>query len=127
MEQFYFNVERKITSWVRESHSITAESKEDAIKQMVTEFKKDELGDTETYVGQEHLFDCETYIDIEDNDGNATAELYFDGTYGGKKGEYHIFIKSYIYGNNNNNPSIFSYEEAELECLKKLIEIVKNK
>ena len=90
MEQFYFNVERKITSWVRESHSITAESKEEAIKQMVAEFKKDELGDTETYVGQEHLFDCETYMDIEDNDGNPTAELYFDGTFDCRDREFII-------------------------------------
>jgi hypothetical protein len=88
--QYYFNVERKITTWVRELHSITAESKEDAIEQMILEFKKDELGDTETYVGQEHLFDCETYMDIEDNSGNATAELYFDGTYENKNREFLI-------------------------------------
>ena len=53
--------------------------------------------------------------------------LDYEITYGGKKGEYNVFIKGYIYGNNGNNPSIFSYEEAELECLKKLIEIVKEK
>jgi hypothetical protein len=54
-------------------------------------------------------------------------ELDYEIPPGGKKGEYRAFVKSYIYGNNGNNPSIFSYEEAELECLKKLIEIVKNK
>ena len=53
--------------------------------------------------------------------------LDYEITYGGKKGEYNVFIKGYIYGNNGNNPSIFSYEEAELACLKKLIEIVKEK
>jgi hypothetical protein len=53
-------------------------------------------------------------------------ELDYEIPPGGKKGEYRAFVKSYIYGNNGNNPSIFSYEEAELECLKKLIEIVKN-
>ena len=90
MEQFYFNVERKITTWVRELHSITAQSKDEAIKQMKAEFKKDELGDTETYVEQEHLFDCETYMDIEDNSGNATCELYFDGTYEGSNREFII-------------------------------------
>ena len=88
--QYYFNVERKITTWVRELHSISAESKEEAINQMVVEFKKDELGDTDTYIEQEHLFDCETYMDIEDNNGSATAELYFDGTYGGKNREFII-------------------------------------
>jgi hypothetical protein len=53
-------------------------------------------------------------------------DLDYEITYGGKKGKYCAFVKSYIYGNNGNNPSIFSYEEAELECLIKLIEIVKE-
>jgi len=44
--QYYFNVERKITTWVRERHSISAESKEDAIKQMILEFKDNELEDS---------------------------------------------------------------------------------
>jgi hypothetical protein len=82
MEQFYFNVERKITTWVRERHSISAESKEDAIKQMIVEFKEDELDCSDTYIEQQHLYDCDTTMDIEDNDGNATCELYFDGNFG---------------------------------------------
>lgn len=47
-------------------------------------------------------------------------------SYAGKKEEYHAFVNNYIYGNNGNNPSIFSYEQAELECLRQLIKIVKN-
>jgi hypothetical protein len=77
MEQFYFCVDRKITTWVRERHSISAESKEDAIRQMLIEFKENELEDTLTYVEQEHLYDTDTQMDIEDNNGNPTAELYF--------------------------------------------------
>jgi hypothetical protein len=50
---------------------------------------------------------------------------------GGAKGVYHAFVggseHGFLYGNNGNNLSEFTYEEAELECLKKLIEIVKNK
>jgi hypothetical protein len=53
--------------------------------------------------------------------------LDYEITYAGKKGEYHAFVDEYIYGNNGSSPSVFSYEEAELECLKKLIEIAKNK
>jgi hypothetical protein len=53
--------------------------------------------------------------------------LDYEITYGGKKSEYFAFVKSYIYGNNGINPSIFSYEQAELECILKLIKIVKNK
>ena len=52
--------------------------------------------------------------------------LDYEITYAGKKGEYKAFVEEYIYGNNGSSPSIFSYEEAELECLKKLIEIVKD-
>ena len=43
--------------------------------------------------------------------------------YAGKVGKHHAFVKNYIYGNNGNYPSVFTYEEAELACLKKLIEI----
>ena len=88
--QYYFNVERKITTWVRELHSISAESKEDAIKEMIILFKESELDDTDTYCEQEHLYDCDTCMDIEDNGGNATAELYFDGTFGDKDREFLI-------------------------------------
>jgi hypothetical protein len=53
--------------------------------------------------------------------------LDYEITSAGKKGEYHSFVHGYVYGNNGSSPSVFSYEEAELECLKKLIEIVKEK
>jgi len=88
--QYYFNVERKITTWVRERHSISAESKEDAIKQMIILFKEDELDDSDTYVEQEHLYDCDTCMDIEDNNGQPTSELYFDGTFGDSEREFII-------------------------------------
>lgn len=90
MEQFYFYVERKITTWVRERHSISAESKDDAIKQMIILFKEDELDDSDTYVEQEHLYDCDTCMDIEDNNGQPTSELYFDGTFGDSEREFII-------------------------------------
>jgi hypothetical protein len=78
MEQFYFNVERKITTWVRELHSIRAETKEEAVEKMIAEFKDNEL-DADTFCEQEHLYDTDTLLSIEENDGNATCELYFDG------------------------------------------------
>jgi hypothetical protein len=53
--------------------------------------------------------------------------LDYEITSAGKKDEYHAFVDEYIYGNNGSSPSIFSYEEAELECLKKLITIVERK
>ena len=42
MEQFYFNVERKITTWVRELHSIRAGTKEEAVEKMIAETIRDE-------------------------------------------------------------------------------------
>jgi len=49
---------------------------------------------------------------------------------GGIKGIYHAFVggseHGFLYGNNRNSPSEFTYEEAELACLEKLIEIVKE-
>ena len=53
--------------------------------------------------------------------------LDYEITSAGKKGEYHAFVDEYIYSNNGNSPSIFSYEEAELACLKKLIIIIERK
>ena len=82
MQQFYFYVYRKITTWTREKHSISAETKENAINKMIIEFKDNELDDTDTYIEQEHLFECDTLMDIEDNNGNATAELYYDADNG---------------------------------------------
>jgi hypothetical protein len=50
---------------------------------------------------------------------------------GGIKGIYHAFVggseHGFLYGNNGNRPSEFTYEEAELACLIKLIEITKTK
>ena len=46
------------------------------------------------------------------------------------KDEYTVYIGrfGYIEGNLKDEPKVFiSYEEAELECLKKLIEIIKKK
>ena len=49
---------------------------------------------------------------------------------GSRKGVYCAFVggskHGWLYGNNENNPSEFTYEEAELACLRKLIEIVKK-
>ena len=57
-----------------------------------------------------------------------SLDCYIDR--GGAKGVYHAFVggseHGFLYGNNGNSPSEFTYEEAELECLKKLIEIVKK-
>jgi hypothetical protein len=76
-KEHYFYVERKMTIWVRERHDIVAETKEEAIKKMIVEFQDNECEDTTSYIEQEYVHETETRMSIEDNDGNATAELYY--------------------------------------------------
>lgn len=76
MEQFTFYIERKQTVWVKETHSIDAENKQEAEKLMEKYFAEtsDEL--EKTFVEQEILFDTFTDIDSGDNQGHPVAELY---------------------------------------------------
>jgi hypothetical protein len=53
-------------------------------------------------------------------------EVEYQITYAGAKGRYNAFVEDYFYDNNGDLKE-FTYEEAELACLKKLIEIVENK
>lgn len=76
-QEYDFIVDRKITTWVRERHSISAESKDDAIKKMIVEFNDNKLWDTNTYIEQEHIYEFDEPMSLEDNDGNATCELYY--------------------------------------------------
>ena len=52
--------------------------------------------------------------------------LDYSISFAGREGEYHAFVKDYVYGNNGSSPSVFSYEEAEDVCIDKLIEIIKS-
>ena len=47
-------------------------------------------------------------------------------TYAGVKGRYNAFTDDWVYDSNGELKE-FSYEEAELACLRKLIQIVKEK
>ena len=47
-------------------------------------------------------------------------------SYGGIPGMYNAFVKGYIYGNNGNNPSIFTYSGAEEACMEKIIKIIEE-
>jgi hypothetical protein len=52
-------------------------------------------------------------------------EVEYQITYAGAKGRYNAFVEDYFY--NNGDLKEFTYEEAELACLEKLIEIVESK
>lgn len=50
--------------------------------------------------------------------------LDYNISFSGRYGEYSVFVSDYIYGNNGNSPSVFSYDEARIACLDKMIKIV---
>jgi len=52
-----------------------------------------------------------------------THNLHGELSSGGKPNMYTVFIKEYIY--ENNNPKLFTYEDAQLSLLRELIKLVK--
>jgi hypothetical protein len=77
-EKFDFYLDRKVTIWVREQHSIEAESKEEAKKEMIEAFK-DNLC-SESFNEQEWLYDTETFMEPGDNGGESTSKLFYSDT-----------------------------------------------
>ena len=77
-QTFNFYLDRKVTIWVREQHSIEAESEEEAKKEMIEAFKDNFC--SESFNEQEWLLDTETMLEPGDNGGESTAELFFEDT-----------------------------------------------
>ena len=77
-QEFDFYIDRKVTIWVRERHSIEADNEEAAKKEMIEAFK-DNLC-SESFDEQEWLYDTETFMEPGDNGGESTAELFFRDT-----------------------------------------------
>jgi len=77
-EKFDFYIDRKVTIWVREQHSIEAESEEEARKEMIEAFKDNVC--SESFDEQEWLYDTETFMEPGDNGGQSTAELFYSDT-----------------------------------------------
>lgn len=75
-KEFDFYIDRKVTIWVREQHTIEAENEEAAKKEMIEAFKDNMC--SESFNEQEHLYDTETLMETEDNDGQPTAELFYN-------------------------------------------------
>ena len=75
-EEYDFYIYRKITMWVREQHTIEAESLDEAKKEMIERYK--DSFSSETFKEQEFLFDTIEDIDSGDNGGEPTVELYTD-------------------------------------------------
>jgi len=73
-KDYIFYIDRKITMWVREEHSIQATSQEEANEKMIEAFKNDYYDDS--FIDQEYLYDTLKELSPEDNSGEATAELF---------------------------------------------------
>ena len=63
---------------IRDSHTIKAETYEEAVKLMKQSFQKDICDSGNTYYGQERMYYTDEYMEVKDNRGQATAELYAD-------------------------------------------------
>ena len=75
-QEFDFYIDRKITIWVREQHTIEAENEEAAKKEMIQSFHDNMC--SESFDEQEHLYETETFMEPSDNDGQPTAELFYN-------------------------------------------------
>lgn len=77
-QEFNFYQDVKVTMWVRSYFSIEAYSKEEALNK-VKEFYYEDINDTDSshLVGDyEWLHDTAVNMEVKDNDGFATIEVY---------------------------------------------------
>ena len=81
-QEFEFYVDKKITTWLREKHSVKAKTQKEAIEIMKQSFKKDLCDCGNTFYEQERMYDTDEYMEVVDNQGQATAELYADTNLG---------------------------------------------
>ena len=75
MEKFRFKQDVKVIVWVRQSFTIEAESKEDALRK-VERFKTEDVTDEINDVDCETLWETQELMYPKDNDGMCTIELY---------------------------------------------------
>lgn len=77
MEKFRFNQDVKVTVWVRQSFTIEADNKEDALKK-TERFKTEDVTGEIDDVDWITLWDTQEPMSPKDNDGMCTIELYDD-------------------------------------------------
>jgi hypothetical protein len=78
MSEFDFYIDKKITMWVREYHSIDADTLAEAKDKMIKAFNENSFDDT--YDTTESLYGTETDMEPGDNNGESTAELFCSDT-----------------------------------------------
>jgi hypothetical protein len=77
-KDFTFYVDRKVTIWARETHTIKADNYKEAERQMIESFH-DNLC-SETFSEQEWLYETEEIMEPGDNGGASTIELLNEDT-----------------------------------------------
>ena len=77
MEKLRFKQDVKVTVWVRQSFTIEADNKEDALKK-VERFKTEDVTGEIDNVDYRTLWDTQELMSPKDNDGMCTIELYDD-------------------------------------------------
>lgn len=75
MEKFNFELDQKVTVWMRTPFEIEAETLEEA-KQKAIEFHQ--KGNTEN-LGWVELGGTQEFLSVEENGGEPTEELFFNG------------------------------------------------
>jgi len=75
LKEFIFNLDQKVTTWMRTEFTIEAETLTEA-KELAIKFHLD--GETEE-IGWTQIEGCYDKIGIEENGGESTEELYFNG------------------------------------------------
>lgn len=75
MEKFNFTLDQKVTVWMQTPFEIEAETLEEA-KQKAIEFHQN--GNTSS-IGWEELLDTQEFLSVEENGGEPTEELFYNG------------------------------------------------
>ena len=74
MPQFEFHLDKKVTSWYRETHYVDADTLQEAQQIMIENFAQ---GDTdETFDSQEEIPDTWDALTPKDNGGEPTQEIW---------------------------------------------------
>ena len=75
MEKFGFKQDVKVSVWIRQSFTIEAENKEEALKK-VEQFKTEDAADEFDICNSKVMWDTSEILYPEDNGGGCTIELY---------------------------------------------------
>ncbi len=75
MQTFDFFLDQKITTWMRTSFSVEAETVEEAKELAIKKYENGELEEIEW----EEIEEVKELLEPEENGGESTAELYLNG------------------------------------------------